>query len=115
MKRDAILFIEDILENISDIEVFSKGLSKESMAKDKLKQKAIIRSLEVMGEAVKNIPNALKQKYPVVEWNKIAGMRDIIIHGYFRVDLDAVWNVIKNDIKKLKKQMEKIKKELDKT
>jgi uncharacterized protein with HEPN domain len=112
MKRDIGLFIQDILENIKDIESFSKGTSKESFMNDKLKQKAIIRSLEIIGEAVKNITNSFREKYLDVEWTKIAGMRDIIIHGYFRVDLDAVWNVIKKDLPKLKKQIEKIKREL---
>ncbi|MEX2017217.1 MAG: DUF86 domain-containing protein [Candidatus Pacearchaeota archaeon] len=112
MKRNAGLFIQDILENINDIESFSKGLSKNNLISDKLKQKAIIRSLEVIGEAVKNIPISLREKYHNVEWNKISGMRDVIIHGYFRVDLDAIWNVIKNDMPKLKKQIEKIEKEL---
>ncbi len=113
MKREIGLFIQDILENIIDIESFSKGLSKEKIIEDKLKQKAIIRSLEIIGGAVKNIPNSFRKKYPNVEWSKIAGMRDIIIHGYFRVDLDSVWNVIKRDLPKLKKQIEKIKKELE--
>ena len=64
--------------------------------------------MEVIGEAVKNIPDSFREKYPEVEWKRIAGFRDIIIHAYFQVDLDITWNVIKQDIPKLKKQMESI-------
>lgn len=64
------------------------------------------------GEAVKNISEDIKDKYKKIEWRKIAGMRDVIIHSYFRVDLDAVWNVIKKDLSMLKKQMNLIKRDL---
>ncbi|MBU1622921.1 MAG: DUF86 domain-containing protein [Candidatus Woesearchaeota archaeon] len=108
MKKDTKIFIEHILENINDIEEFSLGLNKEELNSNKLKQKAIIRSLEIIGEAVKNIPNSFRNKYPKIEWNKITGMRDKLIHHYFGLDFDTVWNVIENELPKLKKQVEKI-------
>lgn len=111
-KRDTTLFIQDILENINDAEEFSKDLTKENLLDNKLKQNAIIRCLEIIGEAVKNIPNSFREKYPNIEWVKIAGMRDVIIHGYFRVDLDAVWRALKKDLPILKKQIEKVKADL---
>ena len=114
MKRNLNLFIEDIIESINAIEEFSKNTNKEELFSNRLKQSAIIRELEIIGEAVKNIPKFFREKYPKIQWNKIAGMRDVIIHGYFRVDLDAVWNVIKEDIPILKKQISKIKKDLQK-
>ena len=113
MKRDVKLFVQDILDNINDIGEFSKNLTKEKLISSKLKQNAIVRSIEIIGEAVKNIPDSIKEKYKDVEWNKIAGARDIIIHRYFKVDLESVWDVIENDLPILKKQMEKIKTELD--
>jgi uncharacterized protein with HEPN domain len=109
MKRDTGLFIKDILENISYIKFFSKGLTRDKFLEDKLRQNAVIRSLEIIGEAVKNIPGSFREKYPAIPWKKIAGMRDIITHGYFRVDLDAVWNIIKKDLSRLEKQIRKIK------
>ncbi len=114
MNRSLELFVSDILENIEDVEDFSKNLTKIKLENNKLKQNAIIRSLEVIGEAVKNIPNSFREKYPQVEWKKIAGFRDIIIHAYFKVDLDITWDVIKKDLPKLKKQIKIILKELAK-
>ena len=108
MKRSITLFLSDILENIHYIEQFSKSLTKTGLETNKLKENALVRCLEVIGEAVKNIPDSFREKYPEVEWKRIAGFRDIIIHAYFQVDLDITWNVIKQDIPKLKKQMESI-------
>ena len=109
MKRDVGLFIEDILESIKAIEEYSKDMNKEELELSRLKQNAIIREIEIIGEAVKNIPENIKNKHKEIEWRKIAGMRDVIIHGYFRIDLNAVWNVIKKDLPTLKKQMLEIK------
>ncbi len=112
MKRDISLFIGDILESIKSIEEYSEGMSREELESSRLKQSAIIREIEIIGEAVKNIPDKIKNKHKEIEWRKISGMRDIIIHGYFRVDLNSVWNVIKKDLPALKKQMEKVKDEI---
>ena len=112
MKRDLILFFDDIIEAINNIQKSVKNLSKDKFSNNKDILDANIRRLEIIGEAVKNIPNSFKEKHQEILWNKIAGMRDIIIHGYFSIDLDAVWKAIKNDIPKLKSQIEKIKEEL---
>ncbi len=110
MKRDVNLFIQDILENMNDIESFSKGLTGEEFAKNKLKQNAIIRSLEVIGEAVKNIPDSFREKYPLIPWKDIAGFRDKLSHAYFGVDIERVWNIIRIDLPVLKEGIEKIAK-----
>ena len=108
MKRNTNLFIQDILESIRDIESFSKGLTNEKFMSNKLKQNAIVRSLEIMGEAVKNIPDSFREKYPEIPWRMIAGFRDVLSHAYFGVILDRVWNIIEKELPALKKEMEKI-------
>lgn len=109
MKRDVGLFIEDILNSIKNIEEFSKGLNKEKFSKDILRQSAIIRQLEIIGEAVKNVPNSFREKYPKIAWKNIAGLRDILSHSYFGVNLERIWNIIENDLLELKRQMKNIK------
>lgn len=76
--------------------------------KSRLKQSAIIRELEIVGEAVANLSNDFREKYYGVEWKKIVGFRDKMIHNYFGVNLERVWNVIRYDLQKLKKDIKKI-------
>jgi len=111
-EKEDLAFIEHILDSISAIESFSKGLSREELATNRLKQSAIIREIEVIGEAVRNISKSIKDKHKEVEWNNISGTRDKMIHHYFGVDLNIVFDIIKKDIPKLKRQIERIKKEL---
>jgi uncharacterized protein with HEPN domain len=106
--KDPFIFVEHIMENISDIKDFSNKLSKEKFEKDKLRQNALIRSIEVIGEAVKNIPDSFKKKHLDVSWKEIAGMRDKLMHHYFGIDLDLVWDVIKKDIPNLEKKLKEI-------
>ncbi len=108
MKKDLLVFIKHILVSIKDIESFSKGLSKDKFVKDNLRQNAIIRKIEIIGEAVKNLSDSFKNKYSEVLWKEIAGTRDKIIHHYFGVDLDIIWKIIKTDLPKLEKKIIKI-------
>ena len=110
--KDPLIFIEHILENIKEIEFFTKGLSKEKLIVNKLEQYAVIRALEVIGEAVKNIPIEFRKKYPNIPWKEIAGMKDKLMHHYFGVNLDTVWKVIKDDLPELKKEILEIKDKL---
>jgi uncharacterized protein with HEPN domain len=110
--KEPIIFVEHVLDNIQDIDNFTKDVSQEDFLKNKEKQNAIIRSLEVIGEAVKNIPKNIQVKYNQVPWKEIAGTRDKISHHYFGVDLELIWKIIQENLPNLKKQMLEIKKDL---
>ncbi len=112
MKRELRLFIEDILESIRLIEKYIGNLSKEDLNNNQGLKDSLVRRLEIIGEAVKNIPDDFKEKYSQVPWKKIAGLRDIIIHTYFNIDLDITWEIIKKDLPDLKEKILKIKKDL---
>lgn len=114
MNKENLIFIEHIIQNINDINSFVKGVSKEELGKNKEKLNAVVRSIEIVGEAAKNISESLKIKYSDIPWKKITGTRDIMIHRYFGVDLDVVWNIIKKDMPILKSKIQKIKEKLEK-
>ncbi len=105
-------YIQHILEAIRDIENSIKKLSFEEFKNSKDSKDACIRRLEIIGEAVKNISPETKSKHPKIEWKQIAGTRDRIIHVYFDVDLDIVWNILTENLPILKKEMQLIEKEL---
>lgn len=109
MKRDLKLFIEDILENINLIEDSIKGLSVKQFESNRLIIDATLRRLEIIGEAVKNLPDSFKNKHPTLPWKDIAGFRDKLTHAYFGVILERVWNIIERDLSSFKKEIEKIK------
>ena len=108
MNEDKV-FLEHISDEIEFLESNFYDLELEDLMKDPVLQRACIRSLEVMGEAVKNISDDFKKEYSEIEWRKIAGLRDKLIHHYFGVDWDIVWNVIQNKIPEIKESLEKIK------
>ncbi len=108
IKKDPLVFIKHIRDSINEIESFTKNVSKEKFMSNNEKQSAVIRQLEIIGEAVKNLPKDFTSKYKEIPWNKIAGMRDKIIHHYFGIDLVTVWNVIKKDLPVLKEEIIKI-------
>lgn len=109
MKKEIVIFIEDILDSIKDIEEYVKGMDKNKFLKDNKTQDAVLRKLEVIGEAVKNIPIEIKEKYPEISWRRIAGMRDIIIHEYFGINLERVWKTVEDDLPELKEKISKLR------
>lgn len=113
-KRMAKLLLEDILECIQKINVYTKGMAFENFSRDEKTQDAVVRNLEIIGEAANNIPKAFRKKHPNIEWHQIIGMRHRIIHDYFGVDENIIWFVVQNDLIPLKTEIEKIlKAELD--
>ena len=99
------IFLEDILESIERIEKYTGNRTLKEFLDDYEKQDAIIKRLEIIGEAVKSISNDVKKKYPKIPWRDMAGMRDILIHEYFGVNIERIWDTAKNDIPKIKKQI----------
>jgi uncharacterized protein with HEPN domain len=101
-------YLKHILDAIGDIEGSVKKLSKEEFKKNKDIKDATVRRIEIIGEAVKNVSKEFKQKHPEIEWAKIAGARDVMIHAYFSVDLNIVWSIVKKDLPDLKKKVKSI-------
>ena len=113
MKRDEV-FIRHILDEIDFLIDSSKGLEYEGLIKDETLKRAFVRSLEVIGEATKNISSEFRQKYTDVEWRDLTGLRDKLVHRYFGVQWEIVWDVVKNKIPQLKGRIEGILKEIEK-
>lgn len=109
MKKDAKVFIRHILESIGFIEEYVKGKTESDFLDSVPLQDMIIRRIEIIGEATKNVPGNIREKYSDIPWKNIAGMRDILIHEYFGVDLKLAWQTAIKDIPDLKKKLLKIK------
>ncbi len=114
MKDDKV-YLKHILDAISDIEKFMHTVSEEGFFRNKEKQYAVLRALEIIGEATKNLSGELKAKSPEMDWKNIAGMRDKLIHTYFGVNLPLVWETIKKDLPLFRKQVQKILEDLNNT
>ena len=101
-ERNPKLYLRDILDAIAKIEDYTEGLSFEEFSKNNLVVDAVVRNFEIIGEASKNIPEETKSQYSQIPWKEMAGMRDKMIHEYFGVDLEIVWETIKTRLPQLK-------------
>lgn len=105
MNKDVNIYIHHILLSVDRIFKFTEGQTWEDFSKSYLLQDAVIRNLEIIGEASKNVPSAYKDAHPEIEWKKMAGMRDRLIHDYMGVDIAAVWAVVTHILPELKRQL----------
>ena len=102
MKRDYLLYVEDILDSINKIEIFVEGMNFQQFVQDDKTTSAVIRKLEIIGEASKNIPDSIKQQYSQIPWKEMARMRDKITHHYFDIDYEVVWKILKEELSQVK-------------
>lgn len=111
MKRDISIYLKDVLENMERIQLFTNNMSYEEFSSDEKTHYAVIRCIEIIGEAVKHIPDSVRREYPEIPWKDIAGMRDKVIHFYFGVNLERIWLTVTEDIPELEPLIEKVLKD----
>jgi uncharacterized protein with HEPN domain len=102
MNKKKLLPLRDILESIERIETYTRGVSYDSFCHNQMMVDAVIRNLEVIGEAAGNVPEELRNKYSSIPWRKMIGLRNILIHEYFGIDESIVWEVATTNLKEVK-------------
>jgi len=105
MPKNFRVYFEDMLNAITNIEEYIGNMGFEEFRKNKLVRDAVIRNLEVIGEAAKNIPKEIKEEHSEIKWREIAGLRDILIHKYFEVNIRILWDIIEDKLPDLKKKV----------
>ncbi|MDD9954143.1 MAG: DUF86 domain-containing protein [Candidatus Woesearchaeota archaeon] len=105
MPKDSRVYLEDILASIEKIERYTSKVTFETFEKDDLLADAVTRNLEIIGEAVKNLPEEMKEQHTDVSWKKIAGLRDILIHAYGGIELSIIWDIVQKKVPELKKKV----------
>ena len=112
-ERDVRLYLDDIIEAIGKIQKYTAGMDFKHFVKDEKTGDAVIRNFSVIGEAVKQIPPSIRKKYPETPWKLIAGMRDKLVHGYFGIRYDVVWETIELRLPSLKIEIQIILDQMD--
>ncbi len=111
MKRNPLIYIQDMLESIEYITEDTKGLSEKEFSPARIVQQAVVRNIEVIGEAAQQLPKEFKTGYRTIPWRKIAATRNKIIHEYFGLKIDVIWKTIQDDLPELKGQLEQVLKD----
>lgn len=108
MSRNLRLYLEDIERSCAKVLGFTEGLSFEQFQRSDLVYDAVLHNLQVIGEAAKNVPDEIRQRFPAIEWRKISGFRDIVAHQYFSISDSIVWDIVQNKIPALASEVEKV-------
>jgi len=103
VSRDEIMYLQDIAQSCEKILRFTEGLTQSDLIRDEKTYDAIVRNLEIVGEAAKHIPDEIRKRLPDIEWRKAAGLRDMLAHAYFGIDDDILWDVVQNKVPQLAK------------
>ncbi|MCP4106036.1 MAG: DUF86 domain-containing protein [Desulfobacteraceae bacterium] len=107
-QRTLKIFLEDILRSIEKIERYTSGMTQHDFEQNEMAVDAVLRNLEIIGEASGNIPDYFRDNYPDIPWKRVVGLRNIVIHAYFNVDLDIIWQIITINLPELKMNMKPI-------
>lgn len=107
-KRTPKLYLQDILTSVNNIEEYVQEMTQEVFVNDKKTIDAVVRNLEIIGQAARNIPSEITAKYPEIPWKEMVSMRNKVLHEYFGIDLDILWKTIKEDIPRLKGQIKNL-------
>jgi len=106
MSRDELMYLQDIAKSCHKVLKFTAGLTQADLANDEKTYDAVVRNLEIIGEAAKNISDELRKQLPDIHWRKVAGLRDMLTHAYFGIDDDILWDIIQNKVPQLAKSID---------
>ncbi len=108
MSSDVRLYLEDIRERTAKVLHYTDGMSRKDFFSDEKTYDAVLRNLEIVGEAAKHVPADVRTRHPEIEWKKIAGLRDFLVHAYFGVDDDIVWDIVDNKVRTLQIEIQRV-------
>ena len=106
MSRDLRLYCEDILVSCEKVLRYTEEVSFEAFIEDEIRFDAVLRNLQIIGEAVKQVPQDMRDRYSIIEWRKIVGLRDILAHAYFSLEDETIWDIVENKVPELRSQIQ---------